>query len=238
MIPTIVVILSMATAIPMAPGDKGQLEREYLETITNRQYEAWEYRTKEITQYFFGEVEFIEIDTSTTWVHPKPLSRKPFRIAIDIDSTVYPIMGPDAKAYNDIIVKYPIRIESDNVYLYGKWYIDLCELYYGGEYYFSSVDQFIQLQFGMSKFYIDSYHPDKDFESETRKYRAMCEGFNLGNIDYDSTSQVFVVDYYVWRSVSGNIEHFRLKIGRNGSCGLVIRETVAREVGYWSNRLI
>jgi hypothetical protein len=227
----------VATLVPLAPRVETTLLTEYLQEVTGKQYEQWEFRRKEIPQYFFDDIVFFEIDTATEMIHPRPLSKREFRVAIDRNLDVFTIVGPDSNAYNEVVSRYPIRITLDNVYGYGRWYIELCYLYHD-EYFFSSANDFIELQRGMALSDIDSDHPEKNIEDEERQYRVLCEAFNFNRIIHNRESESFLCDYFLWERFTGNILHYQVDISEEGICELLLQEVAAEGIGYWANRRI
>jgi hypothetical protein len=191
----------------------------------------------DINQYFFANHEFYQLDTGCVIVviTPADKSGKPLRIAIDYEFNLYKLFGFKDNDFNLMVADNNITVSTGIAYNYGMMYLDITRFYDPyGIYFISDVDDFINYN---RKLMLDSlYHfseEEKNWESELRNIKEFCRDKDFKNIIYDTDTEVYTLDYYVWQLYDGNIINITLNINANGSCFILHDSTVAKNVGYW-----
>lgn len=185
-----------------------------------------------IVQELFPEVTFVMVDTGCMYAGRPETDR--FRLAYDSLGRRYKLFSFDSMQFNQLVQDHPIAINSDNVFAYGAFFLQCTDIYTSYRFtYIRDVDEFLEYTRQLGK------HWDNDLTSPRwakleKAIRKTCRKLAPDTIVFVPSERRFLVHYYVWFEWTGDIVHYFLVIGQDGTCELLKKSTVASEVGrYW-----
>lgn len=185
-----------------------------------------------IVQELFPEVTFVMVDTGCIYANRPEIDR--FRLAYDSLGRGYKLFAFDSMQFNQLVQDHPIAINSDNVFAYGAFFLECTDIYTWNRFtYVRDVDEFLEYTRQLGKHWHDDLTSPLWAKLE-QATRETCRRLTPDTIAYVPSERRFLLHYYVWFELSGDIVHYFLAIGQDGTCELLHKSTVASGVGrYW-----
>lgn len=222
----IAVLLGAALALPKA------LVTEYLGLQDSHCLSI-----EEINQHFFRDIRFYEVDNQCIGEVPPTEPFEPVYLAIDPTDQVYSIFGQKLSALGSLVEHYPLRLKKSEIRDYGWFVVAVTRTGRWGEYYpMTDLRNFLAMNRRL--FSTQTTSPSlKEWNRIESQVTAFCDSLNLNQVRYDSSSNQYDSDYYIWYELGGDVVRVSLSISSNGMWEVISDTLVAQEVGCWTNLL-
>jgi len=223
-------------------GPQDRVQRAIVDVLHPSNAQTVEIDT--IKQSYFEDLIFLTVDTGVVsvdsaghhYVHPIR-SYGPFRIAVDEEGRVYRLFGFDSVEYDQLIYRYPeteVMLDPSAVSDYGRFFIETTMLSNRrGDYYFvEGSNWFVGFN---RKMMIDDFtrFVNKRLQELEDRMKELSPYLNFDTLKFDRRTNSYIVDYYVWFALTGELRHICLKIELDGACIIGKDEILAERLGAY-----
>jgi hypothetical protein len=197
------------------------------------------YRFSNIPPDCFPDFRFLEIDTTVDLIVSCPSDPNDLSIAVDSRQNVYTLRGHSSNDFNQMAKQDTTTITAQCVVDYGEFFLAATRFGFFSDYnLIQNGDQLIEM------FEMRIQDPDFDlwfnlyrrsWDSTEVYLRAIGNDLPQGSLVPDSLADLFIIDYPVWLTESGELHVFRVAITQNGSCEIRSDSLLAENIGHWAD---
>jgi hypothetical protein len=186
-----------------------------------------------VSQRWWGNVAIIEVVPSQSISEPPPDSLGRFRVAIDDLGRSYRLWGYPRNDFNRLLSDHPLNLKSGQLRSFGEFYLrSVCYFDWGRIYFVTNTQDLLRVNRSLLDKGKD-LPPGETWDSIHNRIVSICRDQPFHRVEQATDGLSWLVDFLVWRWGCGDLDHYRLRIWKDGCCEVVESGTVAHKLGLW-----